>query len=224
VRFVPQDALPAGTAYEQFIFDTGRARCAPACTTSSTAWSGCAFRTKRALNELQAQEIAARRHRRAGAARCATRSPCSTRTARCCRRRSRSGRRCSRATGGGCSSTCGRCGAGALLVVGHALLEKLATPRKDLTAHVWRARAPDVAFADADAWLAAAARRRPGGQAVHAAAGAGRARLVAGNENFSFYDDSLVFRPRGPEPITTTTTSRDPAHLISGWPSSAARG
>jgi hypothetical protein len=31
------------------------------------------------------------------------------------------------------------------------------------------------------------------------------------NENFSFYDDSLVFRPRKTPELTTTTTSAGPA-------------
>ena len=45
VRFVPQSELPGGTAYEQYIFDTGRVPPAKTCTISSTAWCGCSFRT-----------------------------------------------------------------------------------------------------------------------------------------------------------------------------------
>jgi hypothetical protein len=43
----------------------------------------------------------------------------------------------------------------ALIVFGHALLEKLANPRKDLTAHVWRANAAPPATGSLDSWLAA---------------------------------------------------------------------
>ena len=92
---------------------------------------------------------------------------------------------------------------------GHALLEQLAEPRKDLTAHVWCGQMCPGFHSEVDAWLAAQ---------LH---GAGLARKpftplpVLGipgwwpeNENFSFYDDSLVFRPRKtPEPSTTTSAA-----------------
>jgi hypothetical protein len=82
-------------------------------------------------------------------------------------------------------------------VVGHALLEKLAAPRKDMTAHVWRAPCPGMVPAAVDPWLAAQC--TPGALAgkpftplpVLGIPGWWRA-----NENFSFYDDSVVFRPR----------------------------
>src|SRR4029079_11221469 len=84
-----------------------------------------------------------------------------------------------------------------LLVVGHALLEKLAAPRKDLTAHVWRVPCPDVGLPQADAWLAAQC------SADALAAKPFTPLPVLGvpgwwaeNENFFFYDDSVVFRPR----------------------------
>lgn len=87
-----------------------------------------------------------------------------------------------------------------VLVFGHALLEKLASPRKDLTAHVWRADAAMDSIADCDAWLAA--RCTP----EHLAAKPFTPLPVLGipgwwgaNQNFSFYDDSLVFRPARPQ-------------------------
>ena len=90
-----------------------------------------------------------------------------------------------------------------LLVFGHALLEKLAAPRKDLTAHVWRVPVTLEPRATLDAALAAA---------FSAAALAGKPFTplpvlgipgwCPGNENFSFYDDSLVFRPHR-TPATT---------------------
>ena len=59
VRFVPQAELPAGVAYEQFIFDTG---CVPTRENLHDFFNGlCWLRfphTKRQLNRLQAAEIA----------------------------------------------------------------------------------------------------------------------------------------------------------------------
>ena len=92
-----------------------------------------------------------------------------------------------------------------LLVFGHALLEKLARPRKDLTAHVWAIAGAGGGMNDLDRWLE--------GQLT-----AERLALkpftplpllgVPGwwpeNQNFSFYDDSLVFRSAGPNNLKTT--------------------
>jgi hypothetical protein len=86
-----------------------------------------------------------------------------------------------------------------LLVFGHALLEKLMHPRKEFTAHVWCADAPLQDMDSADAWLA-------GQFSADALAAKPFTPLpvlgVPGwwpeNQNFSFYDDSLVFRPRRP--------------------------
>ena len=99
-----------------------------------------------------------------------------------------------------------------LTVFGHALLEQLARPRKGLTAHVWCEPAAAAAGATLDDWLAA--RCTPGALAAKPFTPLpvlGVPGWWAESENFSFYDDSLVFRPRKtPEP-TTTTTSAGPA-------------
>ena len=42
-----------------------------------------------------------------------------------------------------------------LVLFGHALLEKLVSPRKGITAHVYRVHAPSHRLADLDAWVAA---------------------------------------------------------------------
>jgi hypothetical protein len=42
-----------------------------------------------------------------------------------------------------------------LVLFGHALLEKLVSPRKPITAHVYRAQAASNSIADMDAWMAA---------------------------------------------------------------------
>jgi hypothetical protein len=84
-----------------------------------------------------------------------------------------------------------------LLVVGHALLEKLAAPRKDMTAHVWAAPAPLGSRATADAWLAAQCTPdKLAAKPFTPLPVLGIPGWWPGNENFSFYDDSLVFRPR----------------------------
>ena len=99
-----------------------------------------------------------------------------------------------------------------LLVWGHALLEKLVAPRKDMTAHVWRANAPLeggppclggpsaqaglAGLARADTWLAAALTP----EALAAKPFTPLPLLgVPGwwpaNETPAFYDDARVFRP-----------------------------
>ena len=83
-----------------------------------------------------------------------------------------------------------------LVLFGHALLEKLAHPRKTITAHVYRAQPAMNSIANLDAWVA---------QDLSAEKLAGKPFVplpvlgVPGwspeNENFSFYDDSFAFRP-----------------------------
>jgi hypothetical protein len=89
-----------------------------------------------------------------------------------------------------------------LLVFGHALLEQLAAPRKDLTAHVWAAPCPAEG---ADDWLAQAlAPERLADKPFVPLPVLGVPGWCAENANFSFYDDSLVFRPpRAPKNRTT---------------------
>jgi hypothetical protein len=86
-----------------------------------------------------------------------------------------------------------------LVLFGHALLEKLVYPRKAITAHIYRAQAAIDSIAplpNLDAWIA---------DDLSAGKLAGKPFLpmpvlgVPGwwpeNENFSFYDDSSIFRP-----------------------------
>jgi hypothetical protein len=92
-----------------------------------------------------------------------------------------------------------------LLVFGHALLEKLVAPRKDLTAHVWRADAALDSGAAADAWLAAQCSAEAlAGKPFTPLPVLGIPGWCPESENFSFYDDSLVFRP-GKRPLPTTS-------------------
>lgn len=112
-----------------------------------------------------------------------------------------------------------------LLVFGHALLEKLAGPRKALTAHVLRSPAPDLAGEELDRWLA--------GQltAEHLAGKPFTPLPVLGvpgwwpeNQNFSFYDDSFVFRPAGRRQIQNNSDAANPPLICRGPASSVRRG
>lgn len=202
VRCVPQDALPAGTPYEQFIFETG---CCPVREGLHDFFNGLCWiglpSSKRVLNGLQAAEIA--RQGRAGGRRGAVRDAITVfdengllldapqplwdaLLARDWRRLFVALRPL--------------WAQARVLIVGHALLEKLVAPRKDMTAHVWRAQAPLDSIAAADAWLAAQCTAdRLATKPFTPLPVLGIPGWWTANENFSFYDDSVVFRPRKPE-------------------------
>lgn len=197
VRFVPQDDLPAGSAYEQFVFETGRCPVRPGAHDffNALVWLRMP-QAKRRLNELQAAQIRAGGiGGRRGPVRDAItvfdengallHAPAPLWQAL----RARDWH--------GLFVTLRPLWAQArILVFGHALLEKLASPRKDLTAHVWDADAPLPSLEAADAWLAA----RCSGEVLAAKPFTPLPLLgIPGwwpaNENLSFYADSLVFRP-----------------------------
>jgi len=84
-----------------------------------------------------------------------------------------------------------------LVLFGHALLEKLVCARKPITAHIYRAQPVINSIANLDAQVAADL------SAEKLAVKPFAPLPVLGvpgwwpeNEDFSFYDDSLVFRPR----------------------------
>lgn len=89
-----------------------------------------------------------------------------------------------------------------VLVFGHALLEKLVAPRKEMTAHVWHSPVALDSLAGADAALyaqltAALLAQKP----FTPLPLLGIPGWCAENERLSFYDDAQVFRPRrAPEP------------------------
>lgn len=198
VRCVQQDGLPAGMPYEQFIFDTGRCPVRPGLHDffNGLCWIGLP-RSKRALNALQAAEIGRQGiGGRRGPVRDAITvfdengllldAPQPLWDALL----ARDWQRLFVALRPLWSQA-------RVLVVGHALLEKLAAPRKDMTAHVWHASAPLDTLEAADAWLAAQC--TPGQLAAKPFTPLpvlGIPGWWAPNENFSFYDDSVVFRPR----------------------------
>lgn len=198
VRFVPQEQLRPDAAYERFIFETGQCPVRPGLHDFFNALVWMRFpRTKSALNRLQAQEIArdgiaARRgpvrdaitvFDENGALLAAPQPLWAALLARewhtlfvDLRPLWREAR---------------------LVIFGHALLEKLVAPRKDLTAHVWAAPLPLAAQEHPDEWLATQCSvQRLAAKPFTPLPVLGIPGWWPGNENFSFYDDSLVFRPR----------------------------
>lgn len=89
-----------------------------------------------------------------------------------------------------------------VVLLGHALLEKLVSPRKDLTAHVCTTPGAMKLIADDDLVAMDAALAGGLDDAVLATKPftplpvLGIPGWWAANENFSFYDDSQTFRPR----------------------------
>jgi hypothetical protein len=196
-RFVPHDALAPGVPYERHIFDT---RTCPTRDNLHDFFNGLVWlrlpRAKARLNALQAEEIAARSPGEGrgpvrdaitvfdenGALLDAPEPLWQALLQRDWRRLFVDLRPLWEGS--------------RVLIFGHALLEKAVNPRKDLTAHVWRAQAPLSSFEAADAWLERAF------DATTLASKPFTPLPVLGvpgwwpaNQNFSFYDDSLVFRP-----------------------------
>ncbi len=200
LRFVAQDALPAGTAYEPFIFE---ARQCPTREGLHDFFNGLCWlafpQAKRRLNELQAAQIAARG---VGAVRGPVRdaitvfdengalldAPPPLWEALAARQWQRlfvdlrplweEAR---------------------LVVFGHALLEKLAAPRKDMTAHVWRAPAPLSSLQEADRWLAQACTEdRLASKPFVPLPVLGVPGWWPANTATAFYQDASVFRPLPP--------------------------
>ena len=211
LRFIPADDAPASEAYEAFI---ARSACVPSRDNLHDLFNGLVWlsfpRIKRRLNELQAQEIA---RAGIGAARGPLRDaltlfdengalfdgPAPLHEAL-------------RARDWQALFVAHRAlwHEARIVVFGHALLEKLTlAPRKALTAHVLLVP-PGAGEASADfdgahgeaitaPWLAA--------KPFAPLPVLGIPGWCAENQNFSFYDDSEVFRPRR-SPEETTTRQR----------------
>jgi len=202
VRFVSQALLPPGMAYEQFIFDTGQV---PTRENLHDFFNGLVWlhlpQAKRRMNQLQAQAIAAQG---VGAVRGPLRdaltlfdengalldAPAPLWQALHARDWQRlfvdlrplwvHAR---------------------LLLVGHALMEKLVFPRKGITAHVYQAPLAIETIAQTDAWLAA--ELQPGRWAQKPFVPLplmGIPGWCHGNDAVSFYDDLSVFRRAAARP------------------------
>ena len=198
VSFVPQSALPPGMAYEQFIFERGTV---PTRDNLHDFFNGLCWmrfpQTKQRLNQLQAAEIAC-----AGVT--ALRGP--VRDALTVFDENAAFLLAPQLLWDALEARdWQRLFVGLrplwkeaqLVLFGHALLEKLVFARKPITAHIYRAQPAIDSIAKLDAWIA---------QDLSAAKLADKpfAPLPVlgvpgwwpGNEDFSFYDDPLVFRPR----------------------------
>lgn len=202
VRFVAQSALPEDMAYEQFIFE--RHEC-PTRDTLHDFFNGLCWlrlpRTKARMNALQAEQIA-----RAGIG--ARRGPVRDAVTLLDENGAlldapqplwdalleRNWRRLF-------VDLRPLWAQARVLVIGHALLEKLAQPRKDLTAHLWCEPADLSSLAAADAWLAQRCTAdRLAAKPYTPLPVLGIPGWWTSNENFSFYGDSWVFRPPRPRP------------------------
>ncbi len=198
VRFVPQSELPGDAAYEQYIFRSGKC---PTRDNLHDFFNGvCWLRfpnTKKKLNQLQAAEIEAAGVR-------PVRGP--VRDALTVFDENAAFLMAPQALWEALIEKDWQklfielrplWSQAQLHLFGHALLEKLVQPRKPITAHVYRAEIATDSIADLDVRLAA-------DLTVEKLAGKPFAPLpvlgVPGwwpeNANFSFYDDSVVFRPR----------------------------
>ena len=197
VVFVPQSDLPEGTAYEQYIGDTRRV---PTRDNLHDFFNGLVWlrfpHTKRRLNQLQAQAIAAQGVQ-------AVRGPLRDALTvfdengavlqapeplwEALRARNwqalfvdlrplwREAR---------------------LLLFGHALLEKLVSPRKPMVAHVYQAPLAINSIAELDAWLAQDIdTQRWAGKPFSPLPVLGVPGWWPANEDAVFYADPLVFRP-----------------------------
>ena len=84
-----------------------------------------------------------------------------------------------------------------LVLFGHALLEKLVSPRKPITAHVYHAQAATDSIAKLDAWIATdISAEKLAGKPFLPLPVLGVPGWWAENEKLSFYEDILVFRPK----------------------------
>ena len=196
VRFVPQSALPAGESYERYLFQTGNCPTRDNLHDFFNALCWIHFpQTKRRLNQLQAAQI---EQDGIGQVRGAVRDALTvfdenaaflqapdalwkalvakdwTRLFSDLRPLWRDAQ---------------------LVLFGHALLEKLVSPRKGITAHVYRAQASSHRLDDLDAWVAGdlCAARLSAKPFAHLPV-LGVPTWWPENEDARFYADAGVFR------------------------------
>ena len=214
VQFIPQSDLPAGTAYEQFIFDTGQV---PTRDGLHDFFNGMCWlefpQTKKRLNQLQAAQIEASGIQPVrGPARDALTvfdenaaffvGPDALWEALSCK---------------DWASLFGPLRPAwaevQLVLFGHALLEKLVYPRKPITAHVFRAGAAIKSVANLDAWLASdlTAEKLAAKPFAHLPV-LGVPGWWPGNTDPIFYQDAGVFRaPKAPMPSHLSVPAKAPA-------------
>ncbi len=201
VRFVPQDHLPPGLAYEQYIFDTGQV---PTRENLHDFLNGlCWLRfphTKQRLNRLQAEEIATAG---VGAVRGPVRDALTLfdENAALLQAPDPIWQALLARDWQALFVTHRALWAEARLVLfGHALLEKLVAPYKSITAHVFRDPVPIALGHDLDRWDAWLANRLDAPTLARKPFTPlpvlGVPHWWAPNESPDFYADPAVFRPR----------------------------
>ena len=197
VQFVPQAQLPAGMAYEAFIFENGQC---PTRDGLHDFFNGMVWwhlpRTKRLLNQWQAADIARQgvgRHR--GALRDALTLfdenvallACPDPLWQALERREWQALFVNLRPMWENAQLC---------LFGHALMEKLVAPRKGMCAHVLRLDRPFTDFSDLDDLLSEQLNpQRLAEKPYQALPVLGVPGWWADNENSQFYDDPQVFRP-----------------------------
>ena len=196
VRFVPQNDLPAGVAYESYIFESN---CCPTREGLHDFFNGLAWllfpQTKRKLNHLHVAQIAqtgiqpVRGPARDGLTvfdenAAFLQCPDALWDALVAKEWSR--------LFGPLRPLWAESN---LVLFGHALLEKLVYPRKPITAHVYRAQAATHSIADWDAWMAAdlSSERLASKPFAHLPV-LGVPNWWPGNDVPTFYGDASVFR------------------------------
>jgi hypothetical protein len=198
VRFVAQTALPAGQAYEQFIADS---RSVPTRDNLHDFFNGLCWirfpQTKHRLNQLQAAEIASAGVR-------PLRGP--VRDALTVFDENAAFLSAPQALWDALVQGDWRAlfidlrplwQQAQLVLFGHALLEKLVYPRKPVTAHIYRVDPATNSIAELDAWVASDLNAgKLAAKPFSPMPVLGVPGWCAENENFSFYDDSFVFRAR----------------------------
>jgi len=211
--FVPQSDLPEGTAYEQHIFTSG---CVPTRDNLHDFFNGLVWlrfpSTKRRLNQLQAAQIAQASLDRAGSP---VRGPvrdaltlfdenAALLQAPDAIWQALLARDWQRLFG----PLRPRWTEARLVLFGHALLEKLVTPYKSITAHVYREPVPLALGDDLAHWDAWLADRLTAGELADKPFTPLPVLGVPGwwlaNEDPAFYNDVTVFRPARPEATDLT--------------------
>ncbi len=197
VSFVPQAALPEGQAYEYFIFEKGQV---PTRDNLHDFLNGLCWihfpLTKTRLNQLQAAEIA---KAGVGQVRGAVRDSLTVFDENAALLQAPDALWNALVAKDWQSLFVTHRGlwqVSRLVLFGHALMEKLAVPRKPITAHVYRVHPASDALADLDAWVAQdlSADKLATKPFAHLPV-LGVPGWWTPNEDPDFYADSSVFRP-----------------------------
>jgi hypothetical protein len=193
LRFVPASEAPSGEAYESFI---ARTACVPTRDNLHDLFNGIVWlrfpQIKRRLNELQAAQIA---QQGIASTRGAVRDALTLldENAACLQAPERLVQALRKRDWQSLFvADRHEWQAASLTVFGHALLEKLCTPRKPITAHVWLLPVRGDAQLQ---WLEALTPARLASKPYHPLPVLGVPGWWPANDDAAWYDDASVFRP-----------------------------